>query len=455
MTTRAVVIGGSIAGLLAARVLSEHFESVTIVDRDQPPAAPEPRKGVPQGKHGHGLLAAGSAVMDALFPGMFEEMVAGGAVKADAAEEIWWFNNGAWRAQTRSGLVGYLQSRPFLEFHIRKRVLQLPRVTEECGCTAAGLQFDDTRRHVIGVRVSHDQAPPEVIPADLVVDCSGRGSQLPAWLEAAGWPRPPVSRVEVNVGYSTRILRLQDGQPGWKALLILGHPPKHSRLGVMFPVEGHWMVTLGGEFRDYPPDDEQGFAEFARSLYHPELYEKLRAGVPVTPIVTFRFPAHVWNHYERLQLWPQGLLAMGDGVCSFNPIYGQGMTLAALEAQVLQRCLAEQRGAGNRDGQALSHAYYKGIAAPVSAAWAMSTGADLAYPEAEGQRTRAGAWMGRYLEHVIAMTCYDPHVLKEWVFVTHMVKPISAVFHPRIAARVLRRVISGGPPLPTDQPRRI
>ncbi|MGH9791723.1 MAG: FAD-dependent oxidoreductase, partial [Candidatus Acidiferrales bacterium] len=398
MTTRAVVIGGSIAGLLAARVLSECYDSVTILDRDHAPSEPGPRKGVPQGRHGHGLLAAGSAVMEALFPGMFEEMVAGGAVAADAAEDIWWFNNGAWRMQARTGLVGYLQSRPFLEFHIRKRVVQLPGVREECGCAAAGLQFDDARQRVAGVHVSRGEASPQVIPSDLVVDCSGRGSQLPGWLEGAGWPRPAVSRVEVNVGYSSRILRLPDGQPAWKALLILGHPPKHSRLGVMFPVEGgQWMVTLGGEFRDYPPEDEQGFVEFARSLYHPEMYEKICAAVPVTPIVTFRFPAHVWNHYERLERWPQGLLALGDGVCSFNPICGQGMTLAAIEAQVLQRCLAEQHDAGNRNGQALSHIYYKGIAAPVRAAWAMSTGADLAYPEAEGPRTRVGAWVGRYL----------------------------------------------------------
>ncbi len=457
MTTRAVVIGGSIAGLLAARVLSEHFESVTIIDRDHPPTAPEPRKGVPQGKHGHGLLAAGSAVMDVLFPGMFEEMVAGGAVKVDAADDVWWFNNGAWRLQTRSGLIAYLQSRPFLEFHIRKRVLQLPGVLEGCGCAAAGLQFDESRQRVTGVFATRGDARPELIPADLVVDCSGRGSQLPTWLDAAGCPRPPVSRVEVNVGYSTRIFRLPEGEPQWKALLMFGQPPKQSRLGVMLPVEGgQWMVTLGGEFRDYPPEDERGFAEFARSLYHPELFEKVSAGVPVTPISTYRFPAHIWNHYERLERWPEGLLVMGDGVCSFNPIYGQGMTVAALEAQVLQRCLAEEHGTGrNRNGRAMARAYYRGITAPVSAAWAMATGADLAYPEARGPRTRAGDWVGKYLGHVITMTCYDPEVLKEWVFVTNMVKPITAMFHPRIVGRVLRRVIAGGPPLPTDQPRRI
>ncbi len=455
MTKRAVVIGGSIAGLLAARALSDHFESVTIVDRDHPPAAPEPRKGVPQGKHGHGLLAAGSNVMDELFPGMFEEMVAGGAVAADAGEDIWWFNSGAWRIRTRCGIIGYLQSRPFLEFHIRKRVAQLPGVQEVCGYAATGLSFASDGQRVSGVQLRAGAGEAQTLSADLVVDCSGRGSQLPAWLEAAGWPRPPVSRVEVNVGYSSRILRLPNGQPEWKALLMFGQPPKQSRLGVMLPVEGgQWMMTLGGEFRDYPPEDEAGFADFARSLYHPVLYERLCAAEPVTPIVTYRFPAHVWNHFERLERWPEGLLVLGDGVCSFNPIYGQGMTVAALEAKVLQRCLGRQQNIGG-NGQALARDYYRGISAPVAAAWAMATGADLAYPQTQGPRTRAGAWVGRYLDHVIAMTCYDPCVLKQWVLVTHMVKPISAVFHPRIVARVLRRVIAGGPPLPTDQPRRI
>jgi 2-polyprenyl-6-methoxyphenol hydroxylase-like FAD-dependent oxidoreductase len=212
------------------------------------------------------------------------------------------------------------------------------------------------------------------------------------------------------------------------------------------------MVTLGGQFRDYPPGDEQGFLDFAGSLLRPELSDILRYATPVTPIATYRFPAHVWNHYEQLEQRPQGLLVLGDALCSFSPLYGQGMTVAALEARILQSCLAKN---GSRDLRGLTQAYYRGIVGPVRSAWDMATGADLAYPETVGPRSRVGSWMGRYLAHVVALTCYDPLVLKAWVEMTNMLNPNSAVFHPRIAVRVLKRIITGGPALPTQRPREI
>lgn len=383
--------------------------------------------------------------MESLFPGMFEEMLAGGSVLADGALDVWWFSNGVWRAQAKTGIISYVQSRPYLEFSVRRQVLRRANVKEQC-CTVVSLEFG-SRKQVTGARV-RDAAGSGALSADLVVDCTGRGSQIAAWLGATGWPRPAVSRIEVNVGYSTRTFVLNESPP-WKVLLVLGHAPAISRLGVMFPLEdGQWMVSLCGQFRDYPPDDEHKFLEFARSLARPELFEIIRKGRPNSSIATYRFPAHQWNHYEQVER-PGGLLLLGDSICSFSPLYGQGMTVAALEAEVLQRCPATR---GTADWSALARAYYRGILGPIRSAWDLATGADLAYPQTIGPRPRIGEWIGRYVGHVIALTSYDRVVLQEWVAVTNMLKPNSALFHPRVATRVIRRAIAGGPALPTTEP---
>ena len=450
---RAVVIGASVAGLLATRALSDSAESVTLVDRDVPPDSPIARKGVPQGRHVHGVLAGGYDVLKSFFPGIADELTAEGSRISDVAQDVLWFSNGAWRLRCKSGIVGCIQSRPFLEMHIRRRIAKLPNVKQLSDLSVAGFQFDASNSRVTGLRVSANGGLEKILPADLIVDCSGRGSRTPAWLEAAGLGKPSTSTVTVNVGYSTRLFRMpQDGHPDWHAMLILGRPPDNSRLGACFFVEtGELQVTLSGEFRDYPPEDDAGFVKFAETLEHPELFHTIRDATPATPIATYRFPAHVWHHYERLKSLPTNLLVLGDALCSFNPIYGQGMTVAALEAQVLQRSLADAKG--NADGLAsLQRRYFSGASSVVKAAWAMATGADMVYPQAEGRRPRGQGAMLRYLGHIENLCCYDRKVLKVWNQVTNMQRPLSALFAPSVAARVMRRAVFGGPSISPNRP---
>jgi 2-polyprenyl-6-methoxyphenol hydroxylase-like FAD-dependent oxidoreductase len=447
---RAVVIGGSIAGLFAARALSDFAERVFIVDRDVPPDAPLPRKGVPQGKHVHGVLAGGLDALRLFFPGILEDLVGDGARVADTAENVLWFNNGAWRLRCKCGVTGCIQTRPLLELHVRQRVAKLSNVSQLGGVSATGLHLHDRRSRITGVRVERADRRVEVLPADLVVDCAGRGSRTPAWLEANGLAKPQTTTIAVNVGYSTCCFRVSPGlDQEWSALLILGQPPKGTRLGVGFFIEnGDLLVTLGGEFHDYPPDDVEGFLRFTETLQHPKLFHTIRDAPPTSAIATYRFPAHVWNHYDRLLSLPENLLVLGDALCSFNPIYGQGMTVAALEAQALHRCLA--RANGRSDGAGLRNRYFREASGVVKSAWAMATGADLAYPQCEGPRPFGqGAILG-YLNHVISLTCYDKKVLTAWSQVTNMQRPLSALFAPSILGRVIRRALIGGP-APTAQ----
>lgn len=450
---RAVVIGASVAGLLAARALSDSAESITLADRDVPPDSAVARKGVPQGRHVHGVLAGGYDVLKSFFPGIADDLTAEGARISDVAQDVIWFNNGAWRLRCKSGIVGCIQSRPFLEMHIRRRVAKLPNVQQLCDVPVVGLEMDSSKSRVTGVRVSTNGGAEKILPADLVVDCAGRGSRTPTWLEEAGLEKPTTETVAVNVGYSTRLFRIpEDGHPDWHAMLVLGRPPDTSRLGACFFVEtGELQVTLSGEFRDYPPEDDAGFIQFTETLEHPELFQILRDATPTTPIATYRFPAHVWHHYERLKKLPTNLLVLGDAICSFNPIYGQGMTVAALEAQVLQRSLA---GAMHNGGglTSVQRRYFSGASKVVGAAWAMATGADLVYPQAEGRRPPGQSVMLRYLGHIQALCCSDQKVLKVWNQVTNMQRPFSALFAPSVAARVIRRAVFGGPALSADRP---
>jgi hypothetical protein len=235
-------------------------------------------------------------------------------------------------------------------------------------------------------------------------------------------------------------------------MLILGRPPSVTRLGAGFLVEGNELqLTLGGLFRDYPPDDEGGFRKFAESLEHPALFQVIQQGTPTSAIFTYRFPAHVWNHYDRLNDLPENLLVMGDALCSFNPIYGQGMTVAALEAQVLGRCASETKDLTidtKRKGK-----YFRGISGITKAAWAMATGADLAYPQADIRRPFGSGVINRYIEHLISLTCSDEKALMAWNQVTQMKRPMSILFAPSIASRVLRRAVTGGPmPMKPNNP---
>ncbi|MGH9734835.1 MAG: FAD-dependent oxidoreductase [Candidatus Acidiferrales bacterium] len=440
---RAVIIGASIGGLLAARALSDVAENVLILDRDVPPDAAAPRKGVPQGRHVHGLLAGGVDALRFFFPTILDDLAAEGARLVDTGQDLLWFN-GAWRLRYRCGVIGSLQTRPFLEMHLRRHVAKLTNVHQSCGAAVTGIEMDALRARVTGVHV-RESAGERTLPADLVVDCSGRGSQTPAWLEAAGFEKPPTETVTVNVGYSTQYFRVPEKErPDWHAMLILGRPPSGTRLGACFFVEnGDLQVTLGGEFRDYPPDDAAGFLEFAQSLENPGIFHAIKNATPVSPIATYRFPAHLWNHYERLKRLPANLLVLGDALCSFNPIYGQGMTVAAQEARALHSCFAEA-GATSAASRELQKRYFQRASAIVNAAWAMATGADIAYPQAEGRRSRMQGIILRYITHVLALTTSDKTIVRVWNQVSHMQRPLSALFAPGIAMRVMRRAMTGG-----------
>ncbi len=436
----AVVIGASMAGLLAGRALAEHFARVTIIERDCLPQSTNARKGVPQGQHVHALLKRGATILEDFFPGLSSALARDGAPFIDTIADVCWYHFGVWKARFPSAITGYSQSRPLLERHVRDCLAERANVTFLDGWEVTGLCASAGHTRVTGVRLRHGDAPhrQEELAADLVFDASGRGSQAHQWLLSMGYSRVEEFVVKVDVGYASRIYRhLDQAFLDGKALIIYPTPPHGKRAGYIFPIEGGcWMVTLAGWLQDYPPVDEGGFLDYARSLPVPNLYQAIKAADSLTPIVTHKFPANRWRHYERMQGFPDSFIVLGDAACSFNPIYGQGMTTAALEASALSNYLPQYLRT-HGDLQGFAHHFQKKVARVVKVPWLLATGEDFRYPQTEGYRPPGMRLFNWYGGRVHALACSHPLTTLRFYEVLHMLKSPVVLFNPRTLFAVL------------------
>jgi 2-polyprenyl-6-methoxyphenol hydroxylase-like FAD-dependent oxidoreductase len=441
-SSHAVVIGASMAGLLAARVLAESFERVTIVDRDRLPDSGSFRNGVPQGHHLHVLLVGGRHALESLLPGFESDLRAAGAVVVRFPQDALWLTAAGWSRRFEARPDDYVLSvsRPLLESLVRRRVRESDRVAVMEGCEVPALRTNGEGR-VTGVEVRNrgdlNGSTARELAADLVVDASGRASRCGDWLEALGYSRPEETRIDSFLGYASRQYAPPPGwQSDWKALFLMSQAPTHARTGFLFPIEeGRWIVTLAGAGRDYPPTDDEGFLAFARSLRHPVLHDAIRGAEPLTPIHGWRHTENRRRHFERLRRWPPGLIALGDAACAFNPIYGQGMSVAAQTAVALDR---ELRAADDLDR--LTRRFQRTVAARAAGAWLLATGEDLRYPTTEGSRVGFTTRLThRYLDRVVRAATVDPAVSAVFLEVLALVRPPASLFHPLVAAAALRR----------------
>jgi 2-polyprenyl-6-methoxyphenol hydroxylase-like FAD-dependent oxidoreductase len=379
----AVVIGGSIAGLTAARVLADHFARVTIIERDPMSGTAEFRPGVPQARHAHILLPRGQAILEQHFPGLGDELVASGATSIDRGEDIALYVPGGWhQVRHYSAIVSMTFSRPLLENAIYRRVAGHPRVHVIQEHEAVGLYTDRQTKRVAGVRLRLRHTPDASetgLEADLVVDASGRGSRAPQWLADLGYALPRETTVNSFPAYATRIYRRpSDLTHRWKVMMIKSSLPKERRGGLVVPIEGdRWHVTLLGMGEDYPPIDEEGFLDFARSLPTPELYEAIKGAEPLTKPYGYRGAVNRLRHYDRLSRYVDGFLVTGDAVFAPNPKYAQGMTVAAMGSLALERSLqAQRRHAPAGDVTGLSRAFQRQLARVVAGPWKKATAED-------------------------------------------------------------------------------
>lgn len=434
---RAVVVGGSIAGLLAARALCPHVERVVLLDRDRFPAGAAPRPGVPQARHVHQILLRGLQVLEAFFPGLRAELIADGAVALELPQDIATHGGSAWGPRFRSGLATLCCSRDLLEHHVRARLWQEPRLERREATTAAGLELVDGQ--VAGVRWRGAGGGEGVEEADLVVDASGRASRAAEWLADAGYGAVPELRMDPAVGYASRLYRRPPRAPrGWRALFVSSAPPLLKRGGGVFPVEGgRWLVTLSGAGGDHPPTDEAGFLAFARALADPALAEAIDGAEPLSPVWGHRATENRWRRFDRLPRCPAGFLVTGDAVCAFNPVYGQGMTTAAVGAELLAGLLRSRPA-----GPDLGRRFQSRLARACRTPWLLATAQDRLYQETRGDRPDPWTRLQeRYLQRLLPLAFERPEVYLDFLRVAHLVAPAARLARPGLLPRVLGRML--------------
>ncbi len=441
---KAIVIGGSIAGLLSARVLSEQFTSVVIVERDRLPSQPEKRKGVPQSVQPHVLFARGYRILESLFPGIGLELTAANAPTIDWVREFHLFSRGSWsfNPDTASEVTSFTCSRPLLEWVIRKRLKELPNIEFVEDCRVLELVGDSSKAQITGVKL-HVDCDVEELFADLVVDASGRSSNAPVWLEKLGFAKPPETTINPFLGYATRRYKQPENfSSDWKVMLVSQQAPDNKRLGYLAKIEnGEWIATLGGYGCDFPPLDDAGFLEFASSLASPRFYEAIKDAEPVSPIYAHRATANRLRHYEKIEM-PEGFVALGDAVCALCPVYGQGMTVSALSAMELMKWLQDDR-------KPISSRFQKRLAKSNALHWMIATQQDSQFPTTSinGMEKKADRKKPNFIESLLAWYMQkamstmhrDPSLHSLFTEVGQLLKSPLAFYHPRVIFRVLQQ----------------
>jgi 2-polyprenyl-6-methoxyphenol hydroxylase-like FAD-dependent oxidoreductase len=436
----AVVLGASMSGLLAARVLTDHFQRVTIIDRDDLPDGPVNRRGVPQGRHVHVLLAGGSNALESFFPRILDELHTGGAVvlDGDLSRGYWSFGG---HVMPRSGRGKdydptrdriYQASRPFLEFHVRRRLAELPNLTITGGLDVKELIGSDDHRRVAGVRVAgHADGTEQDVLADLTVDATGRASRTPTLLEKLGYNPPREDQIVVRTTYASQVLRMPT-ETIPELMTIISPVPGRPR-GMFMAAYEHdmWILTVFGMTGQEPPKDFSGMLAFAQDYVPPHVQTAVLAAEPLGSVYRHKIPHSQWRRYDKLRRFPDDLLVCGDAICSLNPIYGQGMSVAAMGAMALRDCL----GRGRAD---LPRRHFRSAAKLIGTAWSMGSGSDLRFPEVQGRRTPLVRLANAYGDWMLSACTSDTTVLTQYFRVAGFIDPPTRLASPSFVFRTAR-----------------
>jgi len=433
---RAVVVGGSIAGLSAARVLAEGFEEVLVLERDPFPDGPAARDGAPQTSHPHALLEAGRATFEDLFPGFGEAVLGHGGLLVDSGRDMVYYDEGGFVADTDSRLPTYCASRPLFEHVVRQRLLDLPTVTLMGDHQFTGYRFDETRGRISGVTYRDDTGAVTTVESNLVVDATGRTSRTPSWLADNGFETPPVDEVEIGVSYGTVEI---ERPPGDRRILLVPPSPPRTRGGIFVPVEGgRWQVIVQGMHGEGVPSDRDKYVEVLDGLPVDEPAELASSQRWLSDgIDRYPYPSSRRNRYADLDAFPEGLVVTGDAIASFNPIHGQGMSVAAVEAVLLHHALVD----GGLEN--VAPRFFDRAADVVDVAWKMSVGADFAFSETTGPRPRGVDITNWYMSRLLRRAHDDPILSETFRRVLRLEQPARSLLRPGTVARVFRPTWDG------------
>ncbi|WP_235616851.1 FAD-dependent oxidoreductase [Mycobacterium montefiorense] len=444
---RAIVLGASMGGLLAARALADFYHTVTVVERDRLPEGPVNRRGVPQGKHPHALLGKAVEILGHRFPGLFDQLVADGAIRWDDGDlsRFWWMIGGRLMARSSTlpdpaAMTNYHLSRPLLEWGVRRAVRAIPNVKILEQHDFVSLGTDPERLRITDVWVSkRDNDTAMRLPADLVVDATGRGSRTPMFLEQFGYDRPRSDSVDVRLAYSTLPVRIPHGM---LTEVMVANPPTPSRPSLFAMIgceQDTYFVCVGFLGGQDPPVAREAFLDLVAEVAPPHVTAAVRAGEPLAEVAQHRVPSNRWLRYDKLARMPEGLLVFGDAVCSFNPIYGQGMTIAAIEAEVLRDCLRRDNNIRH-----VQKRFHRRSAKSIRTAWGTAVRSDLALPYVPGRQSLSARMTTPYMNCILAAIETDPAVAQQLLRVLWMIDSPASLFRPAIVGRAARALVAGG-----------
>ncbi|MFF5011920.1 NAD(P)/FAD-dependent oxidoreductase [Streptomyces sp. NPDC001165] len=455
----AVVLGGSLAGLLAARALASTGARVTVVERDALPAGPEPRKGLPQARHVHQLWSGGVRALEQLLPGAIGRLRAAGVSRVPMTTDMVALSPHGWYRRWAESAFMLPASRDLLDWVVRQLVLSDGDIELVEQAEAVGLTGTDAA--VTGVRIrAHDNDAERTLSADLVVDATGRGSRASHWLTELGLPGPERREVDSGLVYASRLFRApeQAARDGFPIVNIEPDPrgAGTGRGGALMPVEdGKWIVTLFGGRGDAMPTTADDFARYAHEeLRHPIIGELLANAEPLTEVALTRTTANRRYFFERMPVWPENFVVLGDAVCALNPLYGHGMAVSAQSALALRDVIRRQ-GLPSLDTPGLSRHIQKAVGRTVRAAWDLAIGADVFYPGAtETGPTLRDRLLSAYVGRLLHTATGNGRIARRVTDVTALQRGAESLLTPSmlIAAAVgpLKPPLTG-PPLTVEE----
>ncbi|RZV08648.1 2-polyprenyl-6-methoxyphenol hydroxylase-like FAD-dependent oxidoreductase [Natrinema hispanicum] len=426
---RAVVVGGSVAGLCAARVLRDSFAEVVVLERDEIPNTPVAREGAPQTSQPHAMLEAGRTTLEDFFPGFGNAIQSAGGLQLDMSKDFVWYEQGGAVAEATAELPALYASRPLFEHVIRERVREFDEVQLRGGCRVLGYEHDTETERVTGVRFRDENGQETTLEAPLVVDATGRQSRTPTWLEAHGYPVPDVDAVEIDVTYST--VRI-DRPPAVRGGVLVAPEPHRPRGAAMLPIEDdQWEVILQGIHGEQAPADRETVLEWAETLPRDEIGRRLREQEWVSGTSRYPFPSSIRRHYASLDRFPKGLVVTGDALASFNPIYGQGMSVATLDALALHHELeAGFEGLGSR--------FFRRTDEIIDEAWKIAVGKDFMFDETTGPKPFGTDLFNTYVARLLRRAHDDGNLTEAFFRVFRLERSATSLLRPSVVWRVLR-----------------
>jgi 2-polyprenyl-6-methoxyphenol hydroxylase-like FAD-dependent oxidoreductase len=436
----AIVVGAGLGGVSAARVLSDYFDEVMILDRDELTVDTIARPGVPQAKHPHLLLGGGLKALENLFPGFGNELMEAGAEPIDPGfDSLYEFPGRDVCPKVKLNWSTYSMTRPLIEHILRRQVERLGNIKVRGGCRVLNIVGESNVHAATGIQCQMVDGSRETLKSDLIVDASGNGSLTLEFLKSTG-RRPPVeTNLGVNIRYASALFERSPILNGYKTVSSLPSERGQTRGGLIVPAENSTnQVVLSGRGKDIPPTDGDEFLSYARQLSTLTIYNAIKNAKRLTDITPFSFPESRWRHFAQIPDFPRGVLPIGDAICRFNPVYGQGMTVASQEANLLSDLLQTLDG---HSLATLAPTFLSKAETLIADPWAMSAIPDLIYPQTIGERPPDFEDRLNFQSALDRLAVRDVNIYKLLVEIRHLLKPLTLLDDPSLVMRVKKEMM--------------